>query len=447
MRLSKRVVFQAVSGVILGGFLSSCGSQGEISGGPLDELKPRVVGTEPAEFSSIKSKKLKVVFNKPVDEASVENYLRFYPKLSFSTYVNDQTLNIAIKSDLLDGKNYYFTVKKGLECYHDIPMVNSETFVFCNNYLATNEISGEFIFEKEADRNDTILLRLYDQDTVFIFSQKASAPGYQLKYLSLGKYLLKAYIDKNKNGKPDELQEPFWQKSLTLSRKYLVEPIVLGYSDSVAPEIKNVSPSSARRISVQFDDDLTGLGDYSIYAVADSVQSVSDSGDTTFVARPAKRINILASNLEKGELSLLVSPLQKRKYRFVAKKISDWKKNTTQADTVYFSGKDDELTSDISIREVQPAKNSGVLSLLPDFVVRFDRLLLPSQVSASLQEKETGKKIALRLKNSDGFEFVYVPVKKLENFTSYLLTISAKDTEGNSLPKDEIEFITTEQEK
>jgi len=423
------------------------GSQGEISGGPLDELKPKVVGSEPREFRSLKSKNLKIVFNKPIDEASAESHLRFYPKLSFSAYAVDKTVHIAIKSDLLRGKNYYLFVEKGLKCYHDIPMERSQTFIFCNDYLALNEISGEFIFDKEEDKLDTVLLKVYDEDTIFIFEQEAFSPGYQLEYLSQGAYQVKAFIDKNGNERADKKSEPYWEKSILVNKKYTVEPILMGYTDTIAPEIKKANPAYSRRLAVQFDEDLTKLADFAIVAIVDTLVSVSDAGDTVRTPRQAKAVQVLLSHLDKGKLTMLTSVMQERKYSFVASGLSDWKQNKTAADTVYFVGKAQDISSPVQLLSSQPAKNSGVLSLLPRFVLRFDRLLLPEQVSVSLLAKEDRASLKVTLESSDGFEFVYVPQKKLENFTSYILCVSAVDTEGNELPQSEIEFITTEQKE
>ncbi len=447
MMLSKSIVWRAVLAALLSAGLLSCGSQGEISGGPLDELKPKVIGTKPTEFRSIKSKSLKIVFNKPIDEGSAESHIRFYPKLSFSAYAVDKTVNISIKSDLQRGKNYYLFIEKGLKCYHDIAMERSQTFIFCNDYLASNEISGEFIFEKEEDKLDTVLLKVYDQDSVFIFEKEAFSPGYQLQYLSQGTYWVSGFIDKNNNARADRKSEPYWEKTFLVNKKYTVEPILMGYTDTIPPEIKQANPAYSRRISVQFDDDLTKLESFSLLAVADTLVSVSQDGDTVRTVRKEQKVAVALSNLEKGKLSLLCAPMQERKYRFVAKGLIDWKKNKTEADTLYFGGKAVDIATAVSLVSSQPAKNSGVLSLLPNLELVFDRLLLPSQVSVRLIEKEDKVKMAVKLVSSDGFKFVYAPSKKLENFTSYLLLVSATDTEGNQLPATEIEFITTEKKE
>ncbi len=447
MMYSKRFVSQAILGVILCLCLSACGSRGDISGGPLDELKPSVVGTEPSEFRSIKSKMLKVVFNKPIDEASAKEHIRFYPKLSYSAYATDKTLSIAIKSDLLLGKNYYLIIESGLKCYHDIPMERSQSFIFCNDYLASNEISGELVYEKKEDESDTVLIKVYDEDSVFIFQQEALSPGYELKYLSQGSYQVKAYIDKNKNGKVDRKSEPFWEKDFLVSKKFTVEPMVMGYTDTIAPRLKEVKLASNRRMTVEFDDDLTQLGEFTITALADTLVSVSEAGDTLRTARAQQELEVLASRLLGGRLSLLTQEMQEREYRFTCKGLGDWKQNKTKADTLFFQGKADQLDTPVQLTGSDPAKNSGVTSLLPVFKLSFDRLLLPTQVSVALVAKDGGERTALSLQSSDGFVFAYVPQKELENFTSYLLVVSASDVEGNAMSESKIEFITTEQKE
>ncbi len=447
MMFLKRFLSPNILGVILSLLLVACGSQGEISGGPLDELKPSVVGTEPSEFRSIKGKLLKVVFNKPINEASAKDHIRFYPKLKYSTYATDKTLTIAIKSDLLMGKNYYLIIEKGLKCYHSIPMERSESLIFCNDYLATNEISGEFIFEKEEDKRDTVLIEVYDEDTILIFEQEALSPGYQLKYLSQGSYQVKAFIDKNNNGKADAKSEPFWEKDFLVNKKYLVEPMLMGYTDTIAPKLKSVKVASDRRLTAVFDEDLTKLAKFAITAVADTLVSVSEAGDTVRTARGEDKVEIMASHLQEGRLSLLTSVMEEREYAFACKGLSDWKQNQTKGDTVYFHGVKESLATEVQLTKSDPAKNSGVTSLLPTFAFAFDRLLLPTQVKAALVGKEDGQKIALSLKSNNGFEFVYFPQKELENFTSYLLRVSATDTEGNAMKDREIEFITTEQKE
>ncbi len=434
-----RQVFFGLSAIL---FLVSCGSRGEITGGPIDDLIPRVVSSDPSEFRSIKGRNIKIIFNKPIDENKVDNYIRFYPRVGFSTYVTDKTLNISIKSDLYLGKNYYLMLEKGLKCYHDIAMEESKILVFCNDYLSTNEISGEFVFEKEKDKQDTVLLQVYDQDTVFIFEQKSSL-GYQLKYLSQGQYLVKAFIDKNKNGSLDEASEPFWEKRLTVSNKYLVEPIVLGYVDSISPLIKNVLPLSDRRMTVDFDEDLVKLKKYSISSITDTLAEVNVDGDTVYTVRNSEKIDVRKSLLVDGKLHLLTSPMNNMRYMLVAYDLVDWKGNITKVDTVFFQGKADTLATEIKLVSSDPVANSGVLTLLPRFLLKFDRLLFDENIDVSLLEKETGKRIALTSDGGNGFEFSYLPKSKLTNFTSYLLIVNASDDEGNSLPQTEIEFIIT----
>ncbi len=438
-----RNLSQVFFGLLIVLFSASCGSRGEITGGPEDDLIPCVVSSDPSEFRSIKGKSIKIIFNKPIDESSVDDYIRFYPRVAFSSYTTDKTLNISIKSDLHLGKNYYLTLQKGLKCYHKIAMEESRVLVFCNDYLSTNEISGEFVFEKKDDAQDTVFLQVYDQDTVFIFEQNASSAGYQLKYLSQGQYTVKAFIDKDNNGSLDEASEPFWEKRLDVNNKYLVEPIVLGYVDSVPPLIKAVASLSDRRLTVDFDEDLIKLRDYKITSLTDTLMEVTTEGDTVYTVRKPEKIAVQKSLLVDGKLHLLTSPMKNMKYRLVATDLIDWKGNLTKADTAYFQGKADTLRGEIKLVNSEPVANSGVLTLSPRFSFKFDRLLFAENITVELVEIETGEKTALTSDGGNGFEFSYIPKKKLANFTSYMLILNATDVEGNSLPQAGIEFITT----
>jgi len=442
-----------------------CGSQGDISGGSTDTKVMRVEGSIPDAFYSIKNKKVKIVFDKPIDEASVLSNLSIYPPIGFSWSVNKNTLSIKLKGEFKEKSNYYITIGKNLACTHKIKFAHEKVMIYYNEYLSNNELSGNFIFEKPLDAKDTVQIDLISQDSVKIFTQYFSGgDGYQLKYLNKGSYLIRAFIDKNKNGQIDYEKESCFEDSIKIGKRFLVKDIALSYQDTIKPKISLVKATSQKRVEVAFSEEIFSYQGVRIFAKLDTTPSLSKEEDSTSILPkkedstsilpkkedstsilPKVSLKILAKTLVKNKLYLLVDSLKKREYFLIIEKFEDFKENLVLMDTFEFQGTDNTLRDSIGIVSMSPKHLSGVESLKPEINIVFDRMILEEDVKFFLKSKEDEKNIEVEKIKSNLFEYSYRPIHPLENYTNYLFYLQCQDIENNSLKnkEKEYEFITT----
>ncbi len=411
----------------------SCGHKGAPSGGEVDEVKPTVKNTYPAQYSSIDEGYIEIVFSKPIKSSSVIDKITIYPEVKKTKFKweNAYTLRLYFKSELKEDTNYTVTLDKSITGYHGNKMEKDMSFVFANGELQEMSLSGQFKYEDEEDRGKDVIIQIRDEDSLLIQSSVAVGSIYNIENLNKSRYIFDAFIDKDDDKSYDYAKEPMAHFSAEFA-KNIVFDFELAYQDTISPALNSVIALSNTNYKVKFSEPVSSYADLAFFEM-DSLNNRT-------------KIPILAKTVIDDDLYLITDSLQAGDFAIIMTDLLDAKGNIAEKDSVSFKGsshsdeKAPELVSSI------PENGDVVSSLNPEFIVSFSEIIYEKDLKISLVSQETDELVKLRLKKgANTHEYVFTPEKNLVNYQSYMLTIekSTCDTQGNNLKEPiEIKFIT-----
>ncbi len=403
---------------------TSCGHKKKPTGGPKDTIKPKIVSVNPIEFSEL-GNSLEVLFSKPIEKSTIFTGIFIYPPILKKRYKwENNLLKINIEEKLADSTNYYFTFTKQIKGIHQNQLEENYKFIYYKGSLQNYSIYGNFIFEKEEDRGKKITLSLFSADSLFIFNKTFNTNSYKLDYLNKGNYIVKAFIDKNKNGKYDFSKEPYGEIFINDVNNAKAD-INLVYSDTTAPKIQRAVAINRNTIIVKFDEEISSINNLKIYQ-ADSTKTL---------------LKDIIYKFSSDSLVIISQPQDSVKYLLKIFDIKDLKGNSTNKDSIFFqySAIGDTLLP--KLINIYP-KNGMVIKILkPQIKIRFDKLI--KKINVGLINNETEKMISLKKVKDNIDYFIFKPQISLENFSSYTLKIRVKDYTGNE-NNFETKFIVME---
>lgn len=414
-------------------FLTGCGKAKSPTGGPEDKTALQIVSISPDNYESISTKEIEIIFNKEVDKRSTSNAFRFYPPLdSYKIKANDNKINITIKDELLPNRNYFFTISKVLKDTRNNPIENNLTYIYSNGKLHDSKLNGEIFYTEDEDRKLEKKLVLLDRDSVTVFVKDFFGHFYDLDGLEHAPYILRSYIDKNKNGRYDIEKEPYFEKYIDSLKTQKVD-VTLAYVDTSKVVIKQASAPYHNLINLTLSET----------AVKWDSLSIMNQADTTFFAHKLVILN-------DDKITVTTVPQDTISYEITFYNLTDKSGNVTKATKRTFSGSTKIDTLDLNITASYPKDGSTVLDLYPKISIGFNKIVTKNDLVATLTENETKKTIPLNITGSNSFTALFAPKNKLRNFNSYTFTISqkTKDFNGNKLLEDlHINFMITAREE
>ena len=260
--------------------------------------------------------------------------------------------------------------------------------------------------------NKKITLSLFSADSLFIFSKIFNIDSYKLDYLNKGDYIIKAFIDKNKNGKYEFSKEPYGEIFINDVNNAKAD-INLVYSDTTAPKIQRAVAINKNTIIVKFDEEISYINKLNIYK-ADSTNTL---------------LKDIIYKLSSDSLVIISQPQDSVKYLLKIFDIKDLKGNSTNKDSIFFQYSAISDTLLPKLINIYP-KNGMVIKILkPQIKIRFDKLI--KKINVDLINNETEKMISLKKVKDNINYFIFKPQISLENFSSYTLKIRVKDYTGN----------------
>ena len=208
----KRLLWMAavVSGVVLG---VRCASQGYPGGGPVDDIPPFVVSTEPSADSTHVGLDADVLvhFSEPVQPNSCEPLIFITPfvardRLKFD-WKKDRHLTIRFKDPLMQNQTYVVTIGAGTRDRRSNPMRSSFTLAFSTGHtIDRGQLSGQVYSDQNVKGTKVWAYAISDssdpnpaEQSPLYITQVSEEGEFALKYMAEGHYRLFAVLDRDLN--------------------------------------------------------------------------------------------------------------------------------------------------------------------------------------------------------------------------------------------------------
>jgi hypothetical protein len=409
-------------------FLWGCGHRQSPTGGKADIEKIKILAVTPDEFSNLQDKQIDITFSKVLDRTTIPTGIYIYPPIDKKRFkYQGNHLLIRILESLQQNTNYYFTFSPRIKDERGNALEDNQTIVYANGTLQNNRISGEIKTEEPDDIKLPVNLTLLNADSLMIFNKIVHGSSYSLDNLNPESYILRAYIDKNVNGKYDLGVDPFAEAN---APKNPISTIALNlvYFDTTKVVLKSASVVSNREVDITLSKTAKSIGTVHITAKNGSVV-----------------LPVEITKLDGSLLTVLTAAQDTTKYEVKINDLADRKNNLTKESHLFFSGISQVDKKPPVIISSYPRNGTSINELIPDLKVVFSEIIPMNNIKYTLFDTETNAKIDIKVVSGDNNVYVFRPSKPLQNYHSYKFTINhvTSDISSNSIGKDyEILFLT-----
>jgi len=399
-------------------FLTSCGSKKSPTGGPEDLERPVIISSLPPQYSNISEGRIEINFSKPLDKTSIPHSIYIYPPvMNKKITVDKNSIIIQINEKLLPDTNYYVIISTRLKDIRGNSPDENQTLVFTSGKLNQLRLSGTIDYEYTRDISLPVQMSLLSADSLLVLSQVSQGSSYALEPLNPAHYILRAYIDKNLNGHYDFTQEPYFEQPVRVEHSTNLN-LFLAYADTTKPNIKLVTPKHNREIEITFTEAIKGYNSIRINRLENK-----------------EELPVLLSYLEEDKLTVLTAPQEAFAYTMEISGAEDRKGNVMQVINSEFRASTVLDTQPPEVLYSSPRNGTSVKSREPILEVCFSEVIPRSSIKVSLKAAETKTDIPLDILQSDSRIYRFKPQKPLQNYRSYVLTVSATDISGNGMPE------------
>lgn len=272
--------------------LWQCAKRGSPSGGPKDITPPKLVRTEPENFSiNFKAKKIRLYFDELIKLEDVQNQLVVSPPFKNAAQIMPQGIpskyiELTIKDTLLENTTYTINFGQSIVDNNEGNPNRFLTYVFSTgDYIDSLSISGAVKDAYNRKAEEFISVMLYEMDSTYtdstiyksppryISNTGDSLPLFELKNLKAGKYALVALKDVNKNNMFNQNQDKigFIEDTITI-------PTDSTYVLSLFKEVPDYSASvpsyvAKNKIIFGFQGDPTDMKIEPLTTLPDSVRT------------------------------------------------------------------------------------------------------------------------------------------------------------------------------
>ncbi len=408
-----------------------CGNKKAPTGGKKDVINPTIISISPEEFSDISNIDLEIIFSKPIDRNSILTGIHFYPPILQKKYKWDgNTLIIEIVETLENDTNYFITFNRNIKGEHDNKLDQDYVYTFSSGKLSESRISGNFIYERDEDKNESVKLSLLSADSTFIYSKYYNSSAYSLDNLNLDYHVIRAYIDKNMNNRYDYEQEPFAQV-ITDSQDVVTADLELAYADTVKPHVAKAKSVYNNLGYLHFSEKIKSF---------ESIRIFADSS--------AYELPVIIHYQDNDRLEFVTANMDTLNYRVMVFGMVDVKGNRQDSSSVVFRYSSLQDSFPPVVEKVVPRNGSTVSTLTPDISILFSEIIMESDFTAILTEIETGDLVKLKIVEKSTRKYMLKPSRNLTNYSSYRLTIDFADVNKiSALEPYETIFIPIVREK
>ncbi|MDC6385203.1 hypothetical protein D2V93_03795 [Flagellimonas taeanensis] len=206
--------------------LWQCAKRGSPSGGPKDVTPPKLVRTEPENFSiNFKAQKIRLYFDELIKLQDVQNQLVVSPPFKNPAVISPQGtpskyIELTIKDTLRENTTYTINFGQSIVDNNEGNPNRFLTYVFSTgDYIDSLSVSGAVkdAFDRKAEEFISVMLyemdstytdsTIYKSPPLYISNTGDSLPLFELKNLKAGRYALIALKDVNKNNMFDQKQD------------------------------------------------------------------------------------------------------------------------------------------------------------------------------------------------------------------------------------------------
>ncbi len=401
-------------------FIFSCGSRKSPTGGPLDNDKPELLTSLPAEFSDITGSQIELTFSKHLDKSSVTKGLYIYPPIiDKKISVEKNRVLIRINEELLPNTNYFVTLTTRIKDVRGNALAKNQSLVYASGELQRNRLSGIINYEQQADRALPVQINLFGPDSLQILSKTLEGGAFAIDELNQSLHIYRAFIDKNLNGTYDFGVEP-WAEGRLQVRGVTSTEINLAYADTVLAKISSIQPVHSRELRVNFSERVSSLGNVSI-----------QKPDGSY-------LSIVASHLDGDVLRIVTEPQLAVNYTLVLSQVRDLKANENRlAKQVFFGSSTPDAIAPSVISSI-PRNGTSVASLRPELILNFSEIIDPSTISLELLSADLSQNISFERLPSSPLQLRIKPTTNLTANRSYILKVSKTlgDYSGNTMTQN-----------
>ncbi|MDD2683904.1 MAG: Ig-like domain-containing protein [Candidatus Cloacimonetes bacterium] len=405
--------------------LMACGSKKGPTGGDPDLIKPKVLSTSPAELGDISSGLIEIDFDKPMDKSSITNAIYFYPPISErSISLSRQTLSIRIKEKLLPDTNYFVTLSTRLKDTRGNALDQAQSLVFRSGNPPLSKLSGLISYTDSQDKDKPINLSLFSADSLMVIMKEVTGSSYEINNLNPASYILRAYIDKNFNGRYDQTAEPFFESPFNIE-EYGSLDLSMAYSDTSWAQIRAVKQQSRHELEVHLSEAIRSFSGMSLVQESDK-----------------QPVDILHYHIKGDRLFMLCTALDSTRYVLKINNLEDVNGTVSPASSLSFNAQGTPDETPPRLLSSTPRNGSTVNSLRPVIELEFSEIITAQNLSLRLIESDSNKEIPLMVTDIRGRSARLSPTRDLVNYRSHTVVVESttKDYSGNPV-ESEIEIL------
>jgi len=407
--------------------LWSCGSKKSPTGGPVDNERPKIVASLPEEFGDITQGSVELTFSKPIDKSSIASGIYIYPPVSRKKVSYDaNTITIRIQEELKQDTNYFVTITTRLKDIRGNAFEQNQTIIYRSGRLNDHSISGSISYEDQKDIGLPVTLNVHAIDSLWVASKVLTGNQYRFGNLNESPHLIRAYIDKDNNGRYDFSKEPYFEAVTEMSKLQLID-INLAYADTTKPTLKAARATNHKEVEILFSESLSAIKNIGIVRLRDN--SV---------------LNVIQRKIIGSRLVLATAEQDTSRYQIIVEGLTDQKGNSTRSAGIQFNGSskiDDQVPI---VTSTLPRNGTSVPELRPQLMIYFSKFILKQHLKIQLVTADTKESIPVLIDAIEADNFAITPKNDLQNYRSYKLIVTKEtlDVSGIGLEKDfELNFI------
>ena len=407
--------------------ISACGSKKSPTGGPEDTEKPGLLSSLPAEYGDISSGVIEIDFSKAMDKSSLNNSVFFYPPITNRHIsMTRATMRIEIREKLLKATYYYVSLSNRLKDLRGNELDRPYTLIFKSGNPVSASLSGLINYERDEDRSAKIKVSVFSADSLLVMMDELSGSSYQLPVLNPAEYRLRAYIDKNLNGRYDTSVEPFFEDIATVDERSSMD-LEMVYEDTTLAQIKRIRQISPHELEIELSEEISSF---------EYIEVTEKDTD--------RELTVIRRYLAGNMIHVLTSKPDSTDYRVQVRNLKDMKGNITPVSAISFIPKEFSDTVPPRVLAISPRNGATVNDLQPRIELIFSEIILPKDLHAKLIASDSKQEVALTIESINGRKLSLTPETELTNYRSYHLVVEEKtqDYSGNKMEsKWESQFL------
>lgn len=259
----QKVLYNLIVFFLIGLMAWSCANKGTPEGGPKDEEPPKIIRTEPENYSTnFNGNEIRIVFNEYIKLKNLQKQLIISPPMNTQPEIRplggaSKEITIKIFDTLRPNTTYAFNFGNSIEDNNEGNPFTYYRYVFSTgDYIDSLTVSGNIVdalsrnpdtfvnvalYEVDSTFNDSII---YKQTPKYITNTLDSLTTFKIENVKEGNYLLVAMKDKNGDNK-------FQQKTdkIAFYKSFIQVPTDSLYTLKLFNEELDFNPSRPRLIS------------------------------------------------------------------------------------------------------------------------------------------------------------------------------------------------------